>query len=89
MSTPDPGEPLNPAGDTLQTFTLDDLAQAQQNPGFAAQNNMLVGYVNGYEIAKFSARLDYEHGVAVRRPQPGARPRACFWTRGTPGSRVC
>jgi hypothetical protein len=27
-------------------------------------------YVNPYEIAKFSARLDYEHGVAAHQAQP-------------------
>jgi hypothetical protein len=26
-------------------------------------------YANAYEIAKFSARLDYEHGVAVHQMQ--------------------
>lgn len=46
------------------------LAQARQNPGFKAQNNTLSVYVNPYEIAKFSARLDYEHAVAARQPQP-------------------
>jgi len=46
------------------------LAAAKQAPGFKAQNNTLAVYVNTYEIAKFSARLDYEHGVAAARPQP-------------------
>ena len=46
------------------------LSQAKQHPGFKAQNNTLAVYVNAYEIAKFSARLDYEHGVAVHQPQP-------------------
>jgi hypothetical protein len=46
------------------------LAAAKQNPGFKAQNNTLVVYISPYEIAKFSARLDYEHGVAARQPQP-------------------
>ena len=43
------------------------LAAAKQNPGFKAQNNTLVVYISPYEIAKFSARLDYEHGVAVHQ----------------------
>jgi len=46
------------------------LAAAKQHPGFKAQNNTLVVYISPYEIAKFSARLDYEHGVAARQPQP-------------------
>jgi hypothetical protein len=46
------------------------LNQAKQHPGFKAQNNTLAVYVNSYEIAKFSARLDYEHGVATHQPQP-------------------
>jgi hypothetical protein len=46
------------------------LAAAKQRPGFKAQNNTLVVYISPYEIAKFSARLDYEHGVAARQPQP-------------------
>jgi hypothetical protein len=46
------------------------LTAAKQTPGFKAQNNTLAVYVNSYEIAKFSARLDYEHGVAARQPQP-------------------
>jgi hypothetical protein len=48
-------------------ITLD---AAAQHPGFQAQNNTLAVYVNPYEIAKFSARLDYEHGVAAHQPQP-------------------
>jgi hypothetical protein len=47
-----------------------DLSAATQHAGFKAQNNTLAVYVNPYEIAKFSARLDYEHGVAARQPQP-------------------
>ena len=43
------------------------LDQAKQGPGFKAQNNNLSVYVNSYEIAKFSARLDYEHGVAAHQ----------------------
>jgi hypothetical protein len=46
------------------------LAAAKQSPGFKAQNNTLAVYVNLYEIAKFAARLDYEHGVAASQPQP-------------------
>ena len=42
-----------------------NLTAAKQAPGFKAQNNTLAVYVNTYEIAKFAARLDYEHGVAV------------------------
>jgi hypothetical protein len=41
------------------------LTAAEQAPGFKAQNNTLAVYVNLYEIAKFSARLDYEHAVAA------------------------
>jgi hypothetical protein len=46
------------------------LAAAKQAPGFKAQNNTLAVYVNLYEIAKFAARLDYEHAVARAQPQP-------------------
>jgi hypothetical protein len=46
------------------------LAAAKQRPGFKAQNNTLAVYVNPYEIAKFAARLDYEHAVAAAQPQP-------------------
>jgi len=46
------------------------LNAAKQNPGFKAQNNTLAVYVNPYEIAKFAARLDYEHGVAAHQAQP-------------------
>ena len=42
----------------------------KQSPGFKAQNNTLAVYVNAYEIAKFAARLDYEHSVAASQPQP-------------------
>jgi hypothetical protein len=48
------------------------LGDAKQNPGFKAQNNTLSVYVNPYEIAKFSARLDYEHGVAAHQSQPAS-----------------
>jgi hypothetical protein len=48
------------------------LNQAKQGPGFKAQNNTLSVYVNPYEIAKFSARLDYEHGVAFHQMQAAA-----------------
>jgi hypothetical protein len=47
-----------------------NLAAAKQAPGFKAQNNTLAVYVNPYEIAKFAARLDYEHAVAGAQPQP-------------------
>jgi hypothetical protein len=46
------------------------LTAAQHAPGFKAQNNTLAVYVNPYEIAKFAARLDYEHAVAGSRAQP-------------------
>ena len=49
-----------------------DLKSAVQHPGFKAQNNTLSVYVNPYEIAKFSARLDYEHGVATHQMQAAA-----------------
>jgi hypothetical protein len=48
------------------------LGAAKQHPGFKAQNNTLAVFVNPYEIAKFSARLDYEHGVAARQGQRAA-----------------
>ena len=48
-----------------------DLSAAKRFPGFRAQNNTLTVYVNPYEIAKFAARLDYEHAVAASQPQPG------------------
>jgi hypothetical protein len=44
-----------------------DLGTTKQHPGFKAQNNTLSVYVNPYEIAKFSARLDYEHGIAAHQ----------------------
>jgi len=47
-----------------------NLTAAKQSPGFKAQNNTLSVYVNPYEIAKFAARLDYEHAVAGAQPQP-------------------
>ena len=47
-----------------------NLTSTKQAPGFKAQNNTLSVYVNAYEIAKFAARLDYEHAVAAGRPQP-------------------
>ncbi len=46
------------------------LTAAEQAPGFRAQNNTLAVYVNPYEIAKFAARLDYEHAVAAAQKQP-------------------
>jgi len=70
------------------------LTSAKQAPGFKAQNNTLAVYVNTYEIAKFAARLDYEHAVAAHKAPPGpgaaaahaaaaAAPRA---TAAVPGS---
>jgi hypothetical protein len=47
-----------------------NLTATKQSPGFKAQNNTLAVYVNQYEIAKFAARLDYEHAVAAAQPQP-------------------
>jgi len=55
------------------------LNAAKQASGFKAQNNTLAVYVNPYEIAKFAARLDYEHGVAASQPQP------TFTAAATPG----
>jgi len=46
------------------------LTTAKQAPGFKAQNNTLAVYINPYEIAKFAARLDYEHAVAGSQAQP-------------------
>lgn len=48
------------------------LTSAKQAPGFKAQNNTLAVYTNPYEIAKFAARLDYEHAVAASRSQAAA-----------------
>jgi len=48
------------------------LLAAKQAPGFKAQNNTLAVYTNPYEIAKFAARLDYEHAVAASRSQDAA-----------------
>jgi hypothetical protein len=45
------------------------LTSAKQASGFKAQNNTLAVYVNPYEIAKFAARLDYEHAVAAAQQQ--------------------
>jgi hypothetical protein len=50
------------------------LNQTRQKSGFKAQNNTLTVYVNAYEIAKFAARLDYEHAVAAGHPQPAGSP---------------
>ena len=44
----------------------------QSRAGVQAQNNTLSVYVNTYKIAKFSARSDYEHGVAARQMQAAA-----------------
>jgi hypothetical protein len=51
-----------------------DLKAAQQHPGWKAQNNTLAVYTNPTEIAKFAARLTYEHGVASRQSQPTFSP---------------
>jgi len=48
------------------------LNAARQAPGFKAQNNTLAVYVNTYEIAKFAARLDYEHATAAAKSLRGA-----------------
>jgi hypothetical protein len=53
-----------------------NLAAAKQAPGFKAQNNTLAVYTNLYEIAKFAARLDYEHSVAAHQPQPAIQAAA-------------
>jgi hypothetical protein len=47
---------------------------AKQAPGFKAQNNTLAVYTNLYEIAKFAARLGYEHAVAASQPQSQSQP---------------
>ena len=52
------------------------LSAAKQAPGFKAQNNTLAVFMNPYEIAKFSARLNYEHAVAGAQPQPTFTPAA-------------
>jgi hypothetical protein len=46
-----------------------NLRDAHQHPGFKAQNNTRSIYTNPYEIAKFSARLAYEHAVAIQPSQ--------------------
>jgi hypothetical protein len=46
------------------------LTAAKQVGGLKSGNNTLAVYVNSYEIAKFAARLDYEHAVAAAQPQP-------------------
>ncbi len=61
-----------------------NLTAAKQAPGFKAQNNTLAVYVNAYEIAKFAARLDYEHAVAAAHPQPDVSAAAAPVT--APGS---
>jgi hypothetical protein len=60
-----------------------NLTAAKQAPGFKAQNNTLAVYVNTYEIAKFAARLDYEHGVAVSQHQPNPAAAAPATPAGT------
>ena len=69
------------------------LAAAKQSPGFKAQNNTLAVFVNTYEIAKFAARLDYEHAVAAAQPQPvfsggAATPAAAPATAAAPAATV-
>src|SRR6516162_5711072 len=61
-----------------------NLTAAKQNPGFKAQNNTLAVYVNTYEIAKFAARLDYEHAVAAAQPQPNFTAAAAGAAPATP-----
>jgi hypothetical protein len=53
-----------------------NLTAAKQAPGFKAQNNTLAVYVNSYEIAKFAARLHYEHAVAISQPHSNPAPAA-------------
>lgn len=50
------------------------LHAAKQAPGWKAQNNTLAVYTNAYEVAKFAARLDYEHAVAAAQQQRAAAP---------------
>jgi hypothetical protein len=52
------------------------LTAAKQAPGFKAQNNTMAVYVNTYEIAKFAARLHYEHAVAAAQPHSSPSPAA-------------
>src|SRR5262252_7124874 len=59
------------------------LTAAKQAPGFKAQNNTLAVYVNTYEIAKFAARLDYEHAVAASQPQPSFTAAATAAAQGS------
>lgn len=64
------------------------LNAAKQSPGFKAQNNTLAVYVNSYEIAKFAARLDYEHAVAKAQGQgQHAAPAAPAGVAGAAGSQ--
>ena len=60
------------------------LTAAKQAPGFKAQNNTLAVYVNPYEIAKFAARLDYEHAVAAAQAQPNISATATAAPGATP-----
>ncbi len=46
--------------------------KGSQNAGFKAQNNTLLVYTNRTEIAKFSARLTYEHNIAVQQQKKAA-----------------
>jgi hypothetical protein len=49
-----------------------NLTAAKQAAGFKAQNNTLAVYTNADEIAKFAARLDYEHAIAARQQSGSA-----------------
>lgn len=64
------------------------LDAAKQSPGFKAQNNTLAVYVNAYEIAKFIARLDYEHAVAAAQPQPSFPSGAAATSAATPAAAM-
>jgi hypothetical protein len=44
--------------------------QGKGQAGYKAQENTMLVYTNPYEIAKFTARLDYSHAVAASQPQP-------------------
>jgi len=45
------------------------LGPDKTNHGFKAGKNTPIVYVNAYEVAKFSACLDYEHAVVAHQPQ--------------------
>lgn len=44
-----------------------------QGTGFKAQNNTLTVFTNAAEIAKFTARLDYMHGIAAQQQLAAAK----------------